>query len=191
MKILAISSSPRRHGNTETLLDQALSGMKQKRLVIKKVVLNELDIAPCNGCQACFKTGRCVIRDDMQSIYKDLLAADRVLVAAPVYFQGTPCQLKCVIDRCQALWSRKYILKKKLVTGPRSGKRKGSAILVAASVGSKNTFIGSTIVLKAWLKTLECVYVNSLCVEGLETADDAHEKRALLKKAKLFGESLI
>ncbi|MEI8175465.1 MAG: flavodoxin family protein [Candidatus Omnitrophota bacterium] len=189
-KILVIAASPRRNGNSETLLDEAISALNGSRDGVKKIVLDDLTIAPCNGCHACFKTGRCVIKDDMQAFYKELLACETLVVASPIYFQGLPCQLKCVIDRCQALWSRKYILKKKLVNDKIAKKRRAGAILVAASTGAKNTFTGSIIVLKAWFKTMSIAYADEMLVEGLEAKDEARGKRGLREKAFKFGASL-
>ncbi len=188
MKILAISSSPRRHGNSETLLDEALSGINKKGIIIKKVILSELNIAPCNGCEVCFKTGECVIKDDMQALYKDLLSCNILLISSPIYFQGLPCQLKCVIDRCQALWARKYILKKALVT--KKAKRQGSAILVCASAGLKNTFTGAIITLKALFKTLDISYKKEFLAQALEGKNAASEDKALLRIVADFGNKL-
>ncbi len=187
--ILAIASSPRRHGNSETLLGEVLSAFDKKNFIVKKIVLSDLNILPCNGCQACFKTGRCIIKDDMQALYKGLLACDILLVASPIYFQGLPCQLKCAIDRCQALWARKYILKKTPLN--KNARRIGGAILVSASAGAANTFKGAIITLKALFKTLDILYKKELLVEGLEEKSDAAKNRVLLKKAYVFGKNLF
>jgi len=203
MEILAITASPRRNGNSETLLNKTLSGIKRKGAEIKKIALADLKIFSCNECQACFKTGECVIDDDMQGLYRDLLTADILLIASPIYFQGLPCQLKCVIDRCQALWARKYILDKGikgmkgLQRAERAKKanrvkkaREAAAILTCASKGAKHTFTGSVITLKAWFNTMDARYKKELLVEGLEEETAALKDRKLLVKAFKFGESL-
>lgn len=192
MRILAISSSSRRNGNSETLLDRALFGLKKKGTVIKKVILTELNISPCvAGCQACYKIGECIIKDDMQDIYKDLLACDMLITASPIYFQGLPGQLKCAIDRCQALWARKFVLKKELVDKKSKAKRQGTAILVCASRGVKNTFTGAVITLKAWYNTLDIKYKKEFLAEGLEQESAALKDKKLLKRAVEFGKKLI
>ncbi len=190
MKILAIAASPRRNGNSETLLDRVLSGAAKKGAVVKKVIPANLNIAPCNGCLACMKTGECVINDDMQALYEAMLAADVLLVASPIYFKGLPCQLKCIIDRCQALWARKYILRRGHLNAPYAGKkapRRGTAILVSASKGVKDMFTGSVVTLKAWVNTLNMAYKKEFIAEGLEGEADALKDRKLLKKALAFG----
>lgn len=190
MKILAIAASPRRNGNSETLLDMATSGIKKKkRAVVKKVVLANLDILPCTGCTACLKTGECIIKDDMQVLYDDLLSADVLLIASPIYFKGLPCQLKCAIDRCQALWARKYILGR--VKGKRGKvKGRGAAILVCASSSVKGMFLGAIITLKAWFKTLDITYKKEFLAEGLENKSAALKDKKLLKRAVEFGLNL-
>ena len=196
MKILAITSSPRRNGNSETLLDRALASMKGRNIVVKKVILANLHISPCNGCLACMKTGECIIKDDMQAVYEDLVAADTLLVACPIYFMGLPCQLKCVIDRCQAIWARKYVLKKIQTPSPRRGEgrgeggkdRRGAAILVCASSSVKDMFTGAIKTLKAWFNTLDFSYKKEFLAEGLEQESAALKDKKLLRQAYKFGE---
>ncbi|MEE9520871.1 MAG: flavodoxin family protein, partial [Dehalococcoidales bacterium] len=78
---------------------------------VKTIVLNDLDITPCQHCDACLKKGECRIEDDMQMVYRELEQADRIVLASPVQFLGPSAQMKAMIDRCQALWARKYVLK--------------------------------------------------------------------------------
>lgn len=188
MKVLAISSSSRRNGNSETLLDRTLAAAGVRGAVIEKLVLSNLKISECiNGCSVCYKTGQCVINDDMQRVYKALLDADILIVASPIYFQGLPCRLKCAIDRCQVLWARKFVLKRPLIEKSKIGKRRGTAIFVCASRKAKNTFTGAAITLKAWFNTLDITYKKEFRAEGLEEESAALKDKKLLKKAKRFG----
>jgi multimeric flavodoxin WrbA len=189
MKILAIASSFKRDGNSETLLDRALAGINKKNAAIKKIALADLRLHPCTGCFICLKTGECVIKDDMQLVYKELAAADIILAASPIYFMGLPCQLKCVIDRCQVIWGRKNILRKPK-TENRKPKRYGAVILVSASSGVENMFTGAIRTLKAWFNTLDAEYKYEFIAEGLEGETDALKDKKLLKKAVEFGEKL-
>ena len=111
VKVLGISGSPRRHGNTETLLDSFLEGAKAAGATVEKVVLREIDYSPCRGCNACHKTGECVVKDDAPGLYDRILATDILAVASPIYSMGITAQLKGFIDRAQYLWARKFILK--------------------------------------------------------------------------------
>ena len=111
MRVLGIMGSPRIKGNTDLLLDEALRGAQSQGAEVEKIIVDELKIAPCREYYSCLKDGNCAIRDDMDDIYPKLLGADGVIVASPIFFYGLTSQVKALIDRCQALWSRKYILK--------------------------------------------------------------------------------
>ena len=85
MNILGILGSPRKRGNTDTLLDIALKEAKGQGATVSKVSLRDRRIAPCDGCGKCQKTGKCVVKDDMQEIYQKMRDADGILWATPVY----------------------------------------------------------------------------------------------------------
>jgi multimeric flavodoxin WrbA len=109
--VLGISGSPRRRGNTETLLDSFLAGAAEAGAAVEKVVLKDMDFSACQGCNACHKNGTCIVRDDAPLIYDKILAADCIAVASPIYSMGITAQLKGFIDRGQYLWARKLMLK--------------------------------------------------------------------------------
>ncbi|MHB8997718.1 MAG: flavodoxin family protein [Armatimonadota bacterium] len=110
--VVGIEGSPRAGGNTEMLLDAALQGAAEKGADVVRFRLNELDIKPCQGCGGCDATGKCVINDDMSLIYSALENMDALVLSSPIYFGGVTAQTKAMIDRCQAFWARKYLLKK-------------------------------------------------------------------------------
>jgi multimeric flavodoxin WrbA len=109
--ILGISGSPRRHGNTETLLDSFLDGAKSAGATVGKVVLKDLDFTACQGCNACHKTGTCIVKDEAPALYDKILASDGIAVASPIYSMGITAQLKGFIDRGQYLLARKLMLR--------------------------------------------------------------------------------
>lgn len=129
MNIFGIYGSSRKGSNTQILLDIALKEAKAHGVKISKVHLREKSIAPCNGCLKCHKSGNCIIKDDMQEIYKKMLAADGILWATPVYFWSMNGQTKIVMDRTYALCFPKLQLKNKV----------GGLITVAASRGCMST----------------------------------------------------
>jgi multimeric flavodoxin WrbA len=109
--ILGISGSPRRHGNTETLLDSFLEGAKAAGATVEKVVLKDMEFTACQGCNACHKTGNCIVKDAAPALYDKILSSDGLAIASPIYSMGITAQLKGFIDRAQYLWARKFILK--------------------------------------------------------------------------------
>lgn len=129
MKIVGILGSPRKGGNTETLLDKALGTAQEKGVVTDKIALRDKSIAPCDGCQACAETGRCVIEDDAQEIFQAFFDSDGIIWATPVYFWSMTSQTKILIDRTYALTFPKLQLASKVA----------GLILVAGSRGCMNT----------------------------------------------------
>ncbi len=98
-KTLGIAGSPRRGGNTEMLLDRFLAGAESAGAAVEKVVAARLKIAGCVACDGCWEDGHCVVQDDFQAVYEKLVAADVIVLAAPLYFWSLPAQLKALIDR--------------------------------------------------------------------------------------------
>lgn len=126
VNILAFAGSPRRGGNSETLLDWVLAAMaKEPDVVIEKIPLTEANINPCKGCNACQKLNKCVQRDGMDIVHDKILAADVIILAAPIFCMGIAAQAKMLIDRAQVFTSRKYVLKLPVVPVERKGKRLG------------------------------------------------------------------
>lgn len=132
MKILGIASSPRRSGNSDLLLEQAIAGARAAGAETESIVLHNLDISPCRHCDGCLKAGQCIIKDDMQWIYAKLRKADRLILASPVFFMGPTAQAKIMIDRCQALWVMKYVLKQSVALNS-DKERKGLFISVGGA----------------------------------------------------------
>ncbi len=100
MKILGICSSPRGSKSTTLKLVQAaLDEAEKSGAAIEMIDVCKLDIKYCNACQACFKTGKCVHKDDFQGLYEKILAADGLVIGSPNYFHTVTAQLKTLIDR--------------------------------------------------------------------------------------------
>ena len=100
MKILAVSSSPRKNGNSDLLCDRFLEGAAQAGQEVEKLRLAERDLRPCAACCGCGETHVCVQRDGMAEALEKVLAADVIVLAVPVYFYSMAAQMKIFIDRC-------------------------------------------------------------------------------------------
>lgn len=103
MKILGLSFSPRKQGNTEILMREVLDSARAHGAETELYRTAEKNIQPCDACGHCFKTGECPIEDDMQEVYDRMLSSDGILFGTPVYFYNMTAQGKCVIDRTIAL----------------------------------------------------------------------------------------
>jgi multimeric flavodoxin WrbA len=105
-KIVIISASPRKGGNSDLLCDQFLRGAQEAGHQAEKIVLREKKIGYCTACDAFQKNnGRCVQQDDMAGILEKMIAADVIVMATPVYFYTMNAQMKTLIDRCYARYT--------------------------------------------------------------------------------------
>lgn len=113
MKVLIISSSPRKGGNSDVLCDQFAKGAVEAGHEVEKVNLREKRLSPCRACYACMENHVCAIQDDMAEIFPKLVAADVIVLASPVYFYSVCSQMKMLLDRC--LVNHKAIANKQLI----------------------------------------------------------------------------
>ncbi len=187
MKVLGIAGSPRRGGNTDILLAEVLKGATSKGAEVKTIVLSDLKISPCEHCDSCLVAGKCKIQDDMQMVYRELEEADRIVLASPIQFMGVTAHMKAMIDRCQALWARKYVLKVPPLT-PK--KRKGMFI----SVGGRripNLFEPSLATIKTFFRVLDVEYAGELLFSGIDEKGAIAQKPDALRQAYLAGQKLV
>ena len=98
-KVLVISSSPRKNGNSDTLCDNFIQGALKANHKVEKIRLQEQKINYCLGCRVCSTTKECIQKDDMNEIIDKMLVADIIVLATPVYFYSMSAQLKTMIDR--------------------------------------------------------------------------------------------
>ena len=188
-RVLGISGSPRLEGNTALLLQRTLSGAEGQRAETKFVILSQLSIAPCRHCDECGETGKCAVQDDMQWLSHELREADYVILASPIFFMGVTAQVKAMIDRCQALWVMKYVLKLPVALNPHS-KRKGLFISVGGT-RLPNLFQPAIATVKSWFTTLDIIYAGNLLFSGIEKKDDITKHPTALKEAFIAGQKLI
>lgn len=118
MKTLVLKASPRRNGNTATLADRVVAGLRSGGATdITEFRLHELTLRPCQACNACLQPpyAGCVLDDDFQAIYPVFRAADLVVLAAPIYWWHLCAQAKTFIDRWHSVltWDRDHCLARK------------------------------------------------------------------------------
>jgi multimeric flavodoxin WrbA len=98
-RVLGIVGSPRRRGNTDTIVDHILKGAGEAGARVEKVALRDLSIAPCEACYSCETTGRCMHKDDMESLFEKMDACGVWVLGTPVYWWGPTAQMKAFVDR--------------------------------------------------------------------------------------------
>ncbi|MDO4620952.1 MAG: flavodoxin family protein [Lachnospiraceae bacterium] len=107
-KVLVISASPRKNSNSDLLAERFAEGARQAGHEVEKISLAGKTIGFCQGCFACQKTGRCVIRDDADSIEQKMEHADVLVFATPIYYYEMSGQLKTMLDRGNPLYTVDY-----------------------------------------------------------------------------------
>jgi multimeric flavodoxin WrbA len=183
MNTVIFLGSPRKRGNTELLLEQIRPALGGTDNACELIRLPDLDIHPCTGCGACEKTGICVVKDDMQALYEKISQADRIIIGSPIYFYNLTAQSKLFIDRCQALWSKKYLLHQPIGSSP---DRRGYLVSVCATNG-KRIFEGARLTARYALNAMDCSYGGELLVRGLDKRGAVAERPDILQQAINFG----
>jgi multimeric flavodoxin WrbA len=187
VKILAVNGSPRRGGNTDLLLGELVRGAREAGAEVEVIFLRELKMSPCLEIYACKDTGECPIQDDMRPLYPKLTEADALVVASPIFFYGVTAHLKAFIDRCQAMWARKYILKQTLAPG--KTERRGVFLAIGGSKGSR-IFEGVLLTMKYFFDALDIVFYKSLLYRSVDAKGQILDHPTALPEAYALGKEL-
>jgi multimeric flavodoxin WrbA len=133
------------------------------------------------------KKGTASLMTICRTFIKKIAAADRIIIASPIYFYGVTAQTKAFIDRCQALWSRKYLLKMRLnAPVPKIG----YFLSVAATKGER-VFEGAIFTVQYGLDAMDYSYGGELVVRGVDKRGVIAEIQEELDRAREFGTSTV
>jgi multimeric flavodoxin WrbA len=188
MKVIAFLGSPRKDGNTDLLLQEAIKGIESSGLTVKIFRLNLMNIKPCQNCGGCDETGECIINDDMTEIYPEIRTADRIILASPIFFFTVSAQTKILIDRCQSFWCEKYLLRKPISEGEFG--RKGLLLLAGGMKKEIGIQCAETTV-KAFFRTISVPGHNTLWYLGVDAKGAILEHPTALKEAFEAGRKLV
>jgi multimeric flavodoxin WrbA len=191
MKVLAFNGSPRKGGNTQILLLEAVKGAREQGAEVTVYDLNWMNIRPCQHCGGCADTGRCVIPDDMQTLHRDIRTADRIILASPIFFFGVSGQTKIMIDRCQPFWAEKYVRKQPVPPGAFG--RKGLLLLVGGMKRNPRNkgFECSEVTARAFFRTVNVPEHTTLTYDGVDKKGAILEHPTALKESHEAGKALI
>ncbi len=188
MNVIAFLGSPRAVGNTEILLNETLKGVDTTRNSTRVFRLNEMDIRPCQNCGGCDETGMCVIVDAMRDVYESIRGADRIILASPIFFFGLSAQTKIMIDRCQAFWCQRYLLKQSLVS--ESYGRKGLLLLVGGMKSDIGIRCGDATA-KAFFRSISVPEHETLSFLGVDAKGAISRHPTALQQGYEAGRRLI
>jgi multimeric flavodoxin WrbA len=189
LKVIGISASPRLNGNSDLLLRQALAGAESVGAQTEYLRLSDFKIAPCIECNSCYKTGRCVVKDDYHLISAKMLDADRLIFATPIFFMTVCAQAKILIDRCQCLWAHKYVLKKPLISA--AGRDRRAMVIAVGGSKSKKMFDSIRLTMKYFFDVLDINYAANLFVNKVEDPGQIKNHPSAMEQAFALGQKLV
>lgn len=154
-KVLIISSSPRKGGNSETLAAAFAKGAQEAGNQVETVYLREKRYGFCKGCLACLKLGHCVIQDDAVEIATKMHDADVLVFATPVYYYSVSGQLKTMLDRANPLYGSDYAFTK-------------AYLLASAAENEPETVQGTAAAVQGWVDCFpRCVLAGTVFAGGV------------------------
>jgi multimeric flavodoxin WrbA len=188
--LIGISGSPHRHGNTETLLDSFLDGARESGGMVDKVILTEVSYTACRGCNACHKTGECIVKDEAPHLFDRIMATDCLAVASPIYSMGITAELKGLIDRTQYIWARKFILKTLYFPNDHIKRHKG-IFISTAGLSWDNVFDGAFPIITAFFNTIGFEYYDNIIANEMDRYQGIRGHPTALKEAFEKGGKVV
>jgi len=187
MNVIILNGSPRKQGNTEHIVSALGKALSSSGAAVTPYRLADLTIHPCIGCGTCEKEGICIFQDDMIKLYEEIARAERIILASAIYFYGLTAQTKACIDRCQTLWSRKYILKQPI---SKQKDRRGYLVSVSATRGKK-VFDGAILSSRYGLDAMDATYSGELLFPGVEAKGTVDREPDFQEKIRLFAAQIL
>ena len=176
-KVLILSSSPRKGGNSETLAAAFAQGAREAGNQVETVSLREKQVGFCKGCLACLKLGHCVIKDDAVEIADKMHDADVLVFATPVYYYSVSGQLKTVLDRANPLFGTDYGFTK-------------AYLLATAAEDEPETVEGTVKAVQGWVDCFErCELADTVFAGGVNEIGEINGHPAL-KRAYQVGKEI-
>lgn len=176
-KVLVISTSPRKGGNSDTLAEEFARGAREAGNLVEKVTLSDKTIGFCKGCLTCQSTRRCVIHDDADTIAQNMLTAEVIAFATPIYYYGMSGQMKTLLDRSNPLFSADYAFRE-------------IYLLAAAAEEDAHTVDGAVTGLMGWIDCFEKARLAGTVFAGGVTAVGEIQGHPALKKAYEMGKNV-
>ena len=186
--LTAIYGSPRRNGNTATLLKQAVAGAVDAGALVEEIVLRDVNMSPCLEIYGCKNSGRCAINDEFNQVADQIKASDGLMLASPIFFYAVSAHTKILMDRCQSLWVKKHWVEQKPL-GSQTYNKKGLFISVGATQGKK-LFDGALMSIRYFFDVLDMEVWRALLYRGLDFEEDVLKHPEYLTEAYSAGMDL-
>lgn len=182
-KVLGIVGSPRHGGNTDILVDAVLEGAKGAGATVDKVILSDLDIAPCDACDACTDSGECVTLDSMEELFPVMFASQVWVLGTPVYWWGPSAQFKTFLDRWYSQVQR----------SEDKARFKGKKIILVCPMGDDDPKTARNVVgmMEDVCHYLKAELVATVLAPGAGSVGDVKKMPAVLEAARRAGKEAV
>jgi multimeric flavodoxin WrbA len=187
-RIVAVYGSPRRNGNTSTLLKQAVAGAREAGAQVEEIVLRDLKLSACLEIYSCKTEGECRIRDDYQRVRDTVLSGAGLMLASPIFYYTVSAHTKAFMERFHSVWVKQHWIEKDAPALP-AARRKGLFIAAGATRGRK-LFDGTLLSIRYFFDTLDMDLWKALLYRGLEFEQDAQSRPDYLAEAFSTGKEL-
>lgn len=159
-KILIINGSPRRSKNCNKIIEDITNKLDENQLNYEVLNIYKMNIDYCTACGYCERTGKCIIKDEMTPLYEEFDKSIGTIVVSPMFFQSISTKIKTVVDRTQAFYSSKYILKQPSIDTQKE--RRGMFIAVGGQPKYENQFLGGQLVMDLFFKCINTKLISNI-----------------------------
>jgi multimeric flavodoxin WrbA len=187
-RIVALYGSPRRHGNTATLLKQAVAGARDAGARVEEFVLRDLKLSACLEIYSCRQDGECRIQDDFQKVREQVLASAGLMLASPIFYYAVSAHTKILMDRFHSLWVKKHWVDAE--RNPAPGARRKGLFISAGATRGRRLFDGTLLSVRYFFDTLDMDLWRALLYRGLEHAGEAQAHAGYLDETYRAGRDL-
>jgi len=187
-RIVALYGSPRRQGNTATLLMQAVAGARDAGARVEEFVLRDLKLSACLEIYSCRQDGECRIRDDFQKVREHVLASAGLMLASPIFYYAVSAHTKILMDRFHSLWVKKHWVDAQ--RNPTPGMRRKGLFISAGATRGKRLFDGTLLSVRYFFDTLDMDLWKALLYRGLEHESEVQEHPDYLNETYQTGRDL-
>jgi multimeric flavodoxin WrbA len=180
-KVLGVIGSPRKNGNTHVLVSKILEGVQSEGISTDIIFLDDLSIEECDGCHVCWKTEKCVKKDDMSNLYQRIIESDVIVFGTPVYWYGPTALMKSFIDRFVYF------------NGDKNRKKiQGKLAVIAVPFEEENDATVAPVVefFEKSFDFLEINLIGKIIAPGVTKRGEVKEKKEYMEKAYKLGKKV-
>ncbi|MEW9080360.1 flavodoxin family protein [Terrisporobacter glycolicus] len=159
-KVLIVNGSPRRSKNCSKIIENITKKLEENKINYEVLNIYRMNIDYCTACGYCERTGKCIIKDDMTPLYEAFDKSIGTIVVSPMFFQSISTKVKTLVDRTQAFYSSKYILKKPSIDIKKE--RRGMFIAVGGQPEYENQFLGGQLVMDLFFKCINTKLISNV-----------------------------